>query len=261
MEDAQFATAFDDAAQEYERGRPSYSRAAIDALTRELGLGRQSVVVDLGAGTGKLTRDLVELFDRVIAIEPLREMRGRLTRRVPVADAREGSAEHMPLSDASADAIVVAQAFHWFDGPRALDEIARALKPGGGLGLMWNTTPWERREGPWFQLLDDLLDDSRADLSVMRRHSSGHWRKALHSDHRFQALAEATFDNTRRMSRDEFLANLASRSYVAALSRDDRRQLLRDIAELLKRSDAPLEAGRIVVPMRTVAYWTRLRSG
>lgn len=261
MDDAQFATAFDKAAQEYECGRPSYARTAIDALTRALAIGRRSVVADLGAGTGKLTRDLVERFDRVIAIEPLSEMRDQLTRRVPVAEATTGTAEQMPLSAGSVDAVVVAQAFHWFDGPRALDEIARVLKPGGGLGLLWNTTPWERREGPWFQLLDDLLEASRADLSVMRRHGSGHWRSAFEGEQRFQPLSEATFDNTRRMSRDEFLANLASRSYVAALKLDDRQRLLRDIAGLLMRPDAPLDAGRVVVPMTTDVYWTRLRLG
>lgn len=261
IEDAQFATAFDKAAQEYECGRPGYSRAAIDTLARELILGRRSVVVDLAAGTGKLTRDLVDRFDRVVAIEPLTEMREQLTRGVPAAEAKAGRAEQLPLSDASADAVMAAQAFHWFDGRRALDEITRVLKPGGGLGLMWNTTPWERREGPWFQFLDDLLEDSRADLSVMRRHGSGHWRQAFDGEQRFEPLSEAKFDNTRRMSRDEFLANLASRSYVAALSPDDRRSLCGDVAELLKRADAPLEAGVVVVPMRTDVYWTRLRSG
>ena len=259
MEDAQFATAFDRAAKEYEFGRPTYSGMAVDALTRELGLGPQSVVVDLGAGTGKLTRDLAARFDRIIAIEPLSEMRDLLTRQVPVAEAMAGTAEHMALSGASADAVVVAQAFHWFDGPRALDEIARVLKPGGGLGMLWNTTPWELRESPWFQLVDDLLEGSRADLSVMRRHGSGQWRRAFEGKPRFQPLSEATFDNTRRMSQEEFLANLASRSYVAALSPDDRQRVMRDIAGLLERPEAPLEAGHVVVPMRTDVYWTRLR--
>ena len=170
MSDEQFATAFDDAAQEYERGRPGYPREAIDALIRELHLDRRSVVVDLAAGTGKLTRDLTPRFDEVIAIEPLAAMREQLARAVPAAPALEGSAECMPLATASADAAFVAQAFHWFDTPQALDEMARVLKPGGGIALLWNTTPWERREGAWFSRLDDLLEDSRADLSAMRRH-------------------------------------------------------------------------------------------
>ena len=156
--DAQFGTAFGAVARDYERGRPGYPPEAIDAITRGLHLERGSVVVDLAAGTGKLTRELIERFHRVIAIEPLVEMRARLARTTPRAEALEGTAEHLPLPDASANAVLVAQAFHWFDGRRALGEIARVLRPGGGLGLLWNTTPWERREGAWFGLLDDLLE-------------------------------------------------------------------------------------------------------
>lgn len=258
MTDAQFATAFNDAAQEYERGRPAYPSEAIDSLIRELGLDRQSVVVDLAAGTGKLTRALTPRFDEVIAIEPLAAMREQLTRAAPAARALEGTAERMPLADASADAIFVAQAFHWFDGRRALDEIARVLKPGGGLALLWNTTPWERREGAWFRRLDDLLESSRADLSVLRRHASGKWREAFEGERRFERLHAATFDNAQRMSHDEFLANLASRSYIARLDPTARRELLDEVSDLLEQPGAPIEAGEVMVPMPTDLYWTRL---
>lgn len=261
MSDDQFAGAFANAAQEYERGRPGYPPEAIDALIRELRLEPRSVVVDLAAGTGKLTRDLTGRFDRVIAIEPLAEMREQLARTAPAAEVLDGTAERMPLPDASADGVFVGQAFHWFDGRRALDEIARVLKPGCGLGLLWNTTPWERREGVWFCLVDDLLERSRADLSVMRRHGTGRWREAFDREQRFRPFSEAIFDNTRRMSPDEFLANLASRSYVARLDRTAKQELLGDIADLLNRADAPIADGRVVVPMRTDVYWTQLRGG
>jgi ubiquinone/menaquinone biosynthesis C-methylase UbiE len=256
VSDEQFATAFDDAAQEYERGRPGYPREAIDALIRELHLDRRSVVVDLAAGTGKLTRDLTQRFNEVIAIEPLAAMREQLARAAPAARALEGAAERMPLADASADAVVVAQAFHWFDGRRALDEIARVLKPGGGLALLWNTTPWERREGPWFSQLDDLLEDSRADLSVMRRHRSGKWRGAFDGERRFEPLRAATFDNPQRVALDEFLANLASRSYIARLDAAARQELLAEVSDILGQPGAPIEAGLVVVPMQTDVYWT-----
>jgi ubiquinone/menaquinone biosynthesis C-methylase UbiE len=153
MTDEDFATAFRDAADVYERGRPGYPSGAVDALARELGLDRRAVVIDLAAGTGKLTADLTLRFERVIAIEPLAEMRERLAQAAPVAEALEGTAERMPVPDASADAVFVAQAFHWFNGRRALEEIARVLRAGGGLGLLWNTTPWELREGAWYALL------------------------------------------------------------------------------------------------------------
>ncbi len=258
MGDQQFATAFKDAVQEYERGRPGYPAEAIDALTRELQLDRGSVVVDLAAGTGKLTRDLTPRFDEVIAIEPLAAMREQLARAVPAARALEGSAEHMPLTDASADAVFVAQAFHWFDAPRALDELARVLRPGGGLALLWNTTPWERREGPWFSQLDDLVERSRADLSAMRRYRAGRWREGFDAERRFEPLRAATFDNPQRLTPDEFLANLASRSYIARLDPAARQQLLAEVSDLLREAGAPIKAGRVVVPMNTDVHWTRL---
>lgn len=257
-DDSRFATAFDLAAAEYERGRPAYAETAIERLAAELKLAPSSTVIDLAAGTGKLTRDLVRRFERVIAIEPLAQMRDELRRGVPGAEAIEGTAEAMPVGGGCADAVVVAQAFHWFDGRRALDEIARVLRPRGGLGLLWNTTPWEHREGPWFALVDDVLERGRADLSTLRRHASGRWLEAFEGETRFEPLADATLENTRRMSREEFLDGFASRSYVAALEAADRDQLLADIAALLERPDAPVEDDKVVVPMRTVAFWTRL---
>lgn len=260
MNDEQFATAFAHEASAYELGRPGYPPEAIATVRGELRLQRASLVVDLAAGTGKLTRDLLSRFDRVIAIEPLAEMRTHLARTAPLAHALEGTAEHMPLPDAAVDAIFVAQAFHWFDGPAALDEIARVLKAGGGLSLLWNTTPWELREGVWYAQLDDLLERSRADLSLMRRHGSGRWRHAFQGDLRFSPLSHLRFDNTRRMGRDQFLSNLASRSYIARLDPDARREVLAEVARLLSREDAPLDAGAVLVPMRTEVYWTRRRS-
>jgi SAM-dependent methyltransferase len=154
--------------------------------------------------------------------------------------------------------VFVAQAFHWFDGSRALAEIARVLRPRGGLGLLWNSTPWENREGAWFSALDDVLERSRADLSTMRRHGSGMWRRAFASDSRFEPLREAAFANPQRMSREEFIASLASRSYVAAMAEGDRAELLAEVARLLERPDAPAKGEGVFLPLRTDVYWTRL---
>ena len=258
MSDPRFRTSFGDAAQEYERGRPGYPAEAIEWLARALDLGPSSVVIDLAAGTGKLTRELVGRFKRVLAVEPLAEMREQLSQQVAGAEALEGSAEEMPVESASADAVLVAQAFHWFDGRRALDEIARVLTPGGGLGLLWNTTPWERRETPWFALVDDVLERSRADLSTLHRHASGRWRRAFDGQRRFASLDELNFDNTRRMTAAEFLDGLASRSYVATLAADDRAAVIAEVAALLDRADAPVEDELVIVPMRTATYATRL---
>ena len=137
------ATSFGQVADEYARGRPGYPAEAIDWVLESAPGGR---VIDLGAGTGKLTRALVAPGRTVTAIEPLDEMRERLAADLPEVTTLAGSAESMPVADASADAVFVAQAFHWFDPVPALNEIARVLAAGGMLGLIWNTRddsePW-----------------------------------------------------------------------------------------------------------------------
>src|SRR5206468_8401451 len=139
-------------------------------------------------------------FERVIAVEPLDEMRAELHRGLPEVEALAGAAEELPLDDETADAVLVAQAFHWFDGARALAEIARVLRAGGGLGLLWNSSPWETREGPWFAAVDDLLEERRVDLATMRRHGSGRWMEAFAGAERFGSLEHATFENVQRLS-------------------------------------------------------------
>ena len=130
----------------YERGRPSYPADAIDVLVRELGIGPDRDVLDLAAGTGKLTRLLVPTGARLVAVEPVAAMADQLRTAVPGVEVHDGTAEAIPLPDGSVDAVVVGQAFHWFDAPVALAEIARVLRPGGGLGLIWNerdsSVPW-----------------------------------------------------------------------------------------------------------------------
>lgn len=259
MDESRFAGAFSAVAGEYSRGRPGYPAEAIDRLERDLRLSSGSIVVDLAAGTGKLTHELASRFRRVIAVEPLAEMRAELARALPHVEALAGVAEAIPLHDGYADAVLVAQAFHWFDGERALSEIARVLKGDGGLGLLWNSTPWESREGPWFAALDDLLDRRRVDLSTMRRHSTGLWRRAFERDHRFTPLATATFANPQRQARDEFLAALASRSYIAVLGEADRAALLADVERMLDSRDAPVDGDAVVLPLRTEVFWARLR--
>jgi SAM-dependent methyltransferase len=259
VSEKRFARAFGPVADEYERGRPGYPAAALDLLTTELGLGGDSVVVDLAAGTGKLTRDLIPRFGRVIAVEPLEPMLDQLRHRAPAAEPLAGTAEGIPLPDASADAVLAAQSFHWFDGERALTEIARVLRPRGGLGLLWNTTPWEARVGPWFSALDDALETRRVDLSTLHRHASGRWRRAFDGEHRFEPLSRQDLENRALLLREDFVAGLASRSYVAVMDRGDRDELLAQVTAMLDRDDAPLEGDRVIVPMGTEVYWTRLR--
>jgi SAM-dependent methyltransferase len=128
------AKSFGAAASIYDRARPGYPDAAVDWL---LPVG-QPQVVDLGAGTGKLTRLIADRGVDVTAVEPSDGMREQLQSALPGVPALAGSAEEMPLADESVDAVLVAQAWHWVDLPRASAEVARVLRPGGRLGLLWN---------------------------------------------------------------------------------------------------------------------------
>jgi ubiquinone/menaquinone biosynthesis C-methylase UbiE len=256
MDAEALARSFGNVADSYERGRPRYPTAALDHLTGELELGDGSTVVDLAAGTGKLTQDLVPRFGEVIAVEPLVAMRRALERNVPGARALNGTAEAIPLADDTAAAVFVAQAFHWFANPVALAEIARVLEPRGGLALLFNTSPWERRSGPWFSALNDVLE-ARADLATAHRHMSGWWLEAFDGDSDFAAPASTRFSHEQRLEPDGFVASLASRSYVATLPGRRRAELLDAARALLEREDAPISGGELVIPLETEVYWTR----
>ena len=153
------ALSFGRRADAYDRVRPEYSPEALDLVGKQLGLGRESDVLDLAAGTGKLTRPLAERFGRVIAVEPDPGMRAVLSQVTDCHLALEGRAEEIPLADGSVDAVFVGQAFHWFDKPRAVAEMARVLRPRGGVALFWNS--WWETEPPLPEAARALRDDVR----------------------------------------------------------------------------------------------------
>src|SRR3954469_2477264 len=178
------ARGFQQASEVYERGRPTYPPEAIERLVAALGIGPGATVVDLAAGTGKLTRQLVPSGARLLAVEPVEAMRATFARVLPGVTILEGTAEAMPLPDASADAVVVGQAFHWFDGPAALAEIHRVLRPGGHLGLIWNV----RDESvAWMGQIAALTAPYRA---TAPSGSTGDWRTAFATTPLFTPLAE-----------------------------------------------------------------------
>ena len=143
------ARGFQAAADAYERSRPDYPSQAIDRLVQELEIGRAATVLDLGAGTGKLTRMLIHTGARLVAVEPVDAMRHTFVEAVPGVPVVGGTAEAMPFADGVFDAVIIAQAFHWFHGVDALQEIHRVLRPSGRLGLIWNirddSAPWVAR--------------------------------------------------------------------------------------------------------------------
>jgi ubiquinone/menaquinone biosynthesis C-methylase UbiE len=150
------ARGFDVNAGAYEVARPSYPAEAVAHIVGRGGIGPGTRVLDLAAGTGKLTRLLVPTGAEVVAVEPVAAMRDRLAALLPGVEVHDGTAEALPLTVGSVDAVSVAQAFHWFDAPVALAEMHRVLRPGGHLFLVWNTRD---RDVDWVRAFGDLLVD------------------------------------------------------------------------------------------------------
>jgi SAM-dependent methyltransferase len=218
-------------AEAYERSRPGYPDEAIAWLNDALELTPGRTVVDIAAGTGKLTASLAASGARVIAVEPVAEMLEVLRRGVPAADAREGTAEATGLPDDSADAVTVAQAFHWFDGPAALAEIDRVLRPGGRLALVWNVRDLEH---PTQRAVEDLLAPYRG---ATPSHRSGRWRQALEDPQSpFTTSQKRGVPNEVMLDGVGLRERIESTSFIAALPPADLetiRASVRDLAATL----------------------------
>jgi SAM-dependent methyltransferase len=242
--------------EDYERGRPGWPPEVVDTP----GLPPAATVLELGAGTGKLTHLLVSTFSRVVAVEPAEAMRRLLVSLCPEAEALAGSAEEIPLADASVDAVLAAECFSWFDGERALAEIARVLRPRGVLVLMWNLPagPTEpsieaveqllRRRGPGRTKFGaDPLDLNPT------RYASGEWRLPF-ADSPFEELQETRLPNPQTVDRDGLVAFFASMGWIADLPDVDRLPLLDEVRSLLP-------AAEYQRPWETHVHWTRLSAG
>jgi SAM-dependent methyltransferase len=225
------ATGFARAAPEYERGRPDYPPAVLAPLHLSPGL----VVLDLAAGTGKLTRLLVTSGASVIAVEPVAEMRAALPSSVQVLD---GVAEQIPVDAGTVDLVTVAQAFHWFDGDAALREIHRVLRPGGRLALVWN----RRIEAdPANDAIERILAPHRAGTPT---HRLDEWRAAFDRTNLFGPLEEHLFQHEQILDADGMADRVGSISFVASLPDDTR-------AEVLAAARALAADGPVTVPYRT----------
>jgi SAM-dependent methyltransferase len=222
-------------------------------LAGGLGVTPASTVLDLAAGTGKLTAALVPLAGRVIAVEPLGEMRRVLSARRPEVEVMPGRAEEIPLADRSVDAVFVAAAFHWFDADVALEEIHRVLRLGGGLGLLWNRPEWEGE--PWYADFTTMLERAREEQEAPNRYVAGEWRAALERSSAYGPVRKREFRHVHRVTRDGFLARVASWSVFAVLPDREREQLLGAVAGLLdERGISELE-----LRYRTDTYRARAR--
>ena len=242
------ARGFAVAAEAYERGRPEYPAELLGWLSGELALGPGAACADLGAGTGKFTRLLARTGAQVIAVEPVAEMRAKLAGVLPGVRALEGTAQAIPLADGAVDAVLCAQAFHWFAGGEALAEIHRVLKPGGRLGLVWNV----RDESvPWVAAMTAILKPFETGTP---RFHSGQWRQAF-TGRLFTDLEETSFPHQHAGSPREVIVDRSlSVSFIANLPAAERARVERQLLDLVAGRPELRNQETVAVPYRTRAF-------
>jgi SAM-dependent methyltransferase len=235
------ARSFDQVAELYERARPTYPDEAVDWLSHQLRIGELSTVLDLGAGTGKLTRALVRRAARVIAVEPGREMLAQLRSAVPQAEAMLGAAEAIPLSDEAVDAVVCGQSFHWFRPDEALPEIKRVLRPDGGLGLIWNRRdPDDRLQKEITKLLEPFVPPGRPPIEAP---------VAAFVQRTLGEIASHSVPFDEELDADGLVSRIGSTSFVAAAPEVRQRELERALRAL-----ASARGGRVLFRYVTQAF-------
>lgn len=241
------ARGFEAGAASYEAARPGYPDEALAVLRDEVGIAPGTAVLDLAAGTGKLTRRLVELGADVTAVEPVTGMRQQLERVLPDVTALDGTAEEIPAADSSFDVVVVAQAFHWFDAASALAEIARVLRPKGRLALLWN----ERDETtPWVAEMSRLI---RWHERTVSRYQHVDWAVVVAGAGRFTALQERAFSWDQPMTRELLADRVRSISYIATMPTPERERLAAEVVALVSRLPEPFP-----LPYTCRVQWAQL---
>jgi SAM-dependent methyltransferase len=221
-------------AEVYERVRPQYPDRAVDWAIERLGLGPGSVVLDLAAGTGKLTRALVARKLKVLAVDPSTEMLAQLRTTLPDLEVRDGTAEAIPLEDATVEAVTVAQAFHWFEPQPALREIHRVLRPNGGLALFRNL---RNDDDPVQAAWEEIVRDAK---TAVRDREGLDGRSEIARSGLFGPLDELEDRWSQQLGVDEFVNLVASRSYVSRLPDPERERILAKVEAAAERLGEPI---------------------
>jgi SAM-dependent methyltransferase len=245
------AEGFQAGAAAYERGRPEYPADAVAALTEACHIGSGRDVLDLAAGTGKLTRMLVQTGASIVALEPVGAMRRAFAERVPGVPVLDGTAEAIPMQDGSLDAVVVAQAFHWFDPVRATLEIHRVLRPGGFVGLVWNVR--DESVG-WVARLSEIIEPHRGNTPTHRTEA---WKGGFQRVGLFTPLERWEFRYEQALDADGLVDRILSISFIAKLP-DAARNDVGDQVRRLAAEDPALAGGESFwLPYRTDVYVAR----
>jgi ubiquinone/menaquinone biosynthesis C-methylase UbiE len=230
------ARQFASVVEAYERGRPEYAPAVIGASAAELGIRPPDPVLELAAGTGKLTRALVAYGFAVVAVEPQERLRAVLSDKVGAGRVLDGVAEQIPLEDGSVAAVMIADAFHWFDRPRALSEIRRVLKAGGGLAL-FNTVPdWSGAS--WAHELGTLVADARPE----HPHFDGRpWQEFVREAGGFAEPWAVRVTTYGPADAERVLAHMASMSWIAGLPEPERVDVLARMRTIVTAGETPAQ--------------------
>jgi len=256
------ARGFGAEAAAYDRARPSYPPDAVAWLAGSLGIGPGRTVVDLAAGTGKLTALIAGTGARLVAVEPVAAMREQFRRRLPAVPVVAGVAEALPFTGSCIDAVAVAQAFHWFDAPAALAELGRVIRPGGRLGLVWNARD---RSADWVDRIWSVMDrvEKRApwrdhgdgtgtghpELRRTERFATGA------ADSPFTPWTQATFWHVHHSTPEQVVDRMRSVSHIAALPPGEQRTVLGEIAAILREHPDTRDAATVGIPYRVDAMF------
>lgn len=225
----------------YHAARPDYPIGAVKYLVEELGIDQDAHVVDLGAGTGIFTRQLLAFGPRITAVEPTPGMRHVLQQRLPTVTVLDGRDDNIPLASGSVDCVVVAQAFHWFDAPVALEEIHRVLVDGGGLGLVWN----ERDESvEWVAALGRAMR-----WPEHQPYEVGSDFTPVLTAGPFVNVERRKFEHAQVLDHEGLVQRVLTTSYIAVMDEDERRTLMQDVAAVIRDLPDPVS-----LPYVTDAY-------